>query len=417
MTTDRIESLKAALAASPDNHVLRMVLADELHAAGRTAEALREWDLVVQAGQSPPARLVEIGQWAVRLDHLALADRCLDAARRQGVVEGVAGLQDEIDAKRRERGVPRLVRLGAAGGDDAEPPSATPEPTITFADLGGLEDVKKIVHRMIILPFRRPELYKKYGRRAGGGVMLYGPPGCGKTMLARATAGECELPFFNIRIEEILSQYLGESERNLHAAFEKARSVAPCVLFLDELDALAYARRKQTGSAGRSVVDQMLQELDAIGADNEGLLVLGATNAPWDVDEALKRPGRFDRVVFVPPPDEPARTDILGRLLRDRQAADVPVKEIAALTALWSGADLRALVDRAVDQVIEEALEAAAEPPLARRHFDGPLNEMRPSTLEWLGRARNYVEFSNRAERYRDVEQYLKSKEVRKLGL
>jgi AAA+ superfamily predicted ATPase len=418
MTLDRIESLRAALAASPENQVLRMVLADELLAAGRGSESLVEWAVVVRVGEAPSVRLVEIGTLALEHGQLTLAALCLEGARTRGVVDGVAALQEALDGERRERGVPRLVRVESTGGDDAEPPdSLEPEATITFADIGGLAEVKKIIHRMIILPFRRPDLYKKYGRRAGGGVMLYGPPGCGKTMLARATAGECELPFYNVRIEEILSRWLGDSERNLHAAFEKARSVAPCVLFLDEIDALAYARHKQEGGAGRSIVDQLLQELDAIGAENEGLLILAATNAPWDVDEALKRPGRFDRVVFVPPPDETARVEILRRLLVDRPVAGSPVDDLARATTLWSGADLRALVDRALDAVIDEAIEGSAEPPLERKHFDAGLKEMRPTTLDWLGRARNYVEFSNRTERYRDVEQFLKSKEVRRLGL
>src|SRR3712207_3865412 len=192
---------------------------------------------------------------------------------------------------------------------------------------------------------------------------------CGKTLLARATAGECGLPFFNIRIEDILDPYIGVSEGNLHAAFEAARASAPCVLFLDELDAVAYARRKQQGGGARALVDQLLQELDAIGSDNRQVLVLAATNAPWDVDDALKRPGRFDRMVFVPPPDAPARERILELHLADPPTADgLNPGDYAARTPLFSGADLRHLAERAVDSAIDETLSGGGDVPVAQTH-------------------------------------------------
>jgi SpoVK/Ycf46/Vps4 family AAA+-type ATPase len=288
-------------------------------------------------------------------------------------------------------------------------------PAVMFADVGGLEDVKKAIHRTIILPFQRHDLYEKYRRGAGGGVLLFGPPGCGKTLLARATAGECGLPFSNVRIEEILDPYFGISERNLHDAFVQARTFAPCVLFLDELDAIAFARRKHVGNVGRQLVDQLLQELDAIGADNDDILVLAATNAPWDVDEAMKRPGRFDRVVFVPPPDAAARAHILALHLADRPTEEIDVARIAKQTPLFSGADLEALVERAIDLVIDHALESGHERPLTTRDVERALASMRASTLEWIATARNYVEFANQGGRYDEVAGFLVSTEARSI--
>ena len=188
-------------------------------------------------------------------------------------------------------------------------------------------------------------------------------------MLARATAGECGLPFLNVRIEEILDPYFGAGAQPARC-LRAGPAFAPCVLFLDELDAIGFARRKHAGMPGAPLVDQVLQELDAIGCDNEGILVLAATNAPWDVDEALKRPGRFDRMVFVPPPDEPARERILALHLGGHPGG-MDCEKLARATPLFSGADLRALVERAIDAVIDEALDsgrrAAADDP---EHLD-----------------------------------------------
>ena len=281
----------------------------------------------------------------------------------------MADLQRDVDAS---LGVDAVVRVADVSADPTAPPIELERGNpVTFDDIGGLDEIKKAIHRTIILPYRRPELYERYGRRAGGGVLLFGPPGCGKTMLARATAGECGLPFSNVRIEEILDPFLGMSERNLHDVFVQARSAAPCVLFLDELDAIGFARRKHTGSAGRPLVDQLLQELDSIGSENEGILVLAATNAPWDVDEALKRPGRFDRVLFVPPPDEPARRRILELNLRSRPTGEASSSAASRRRRASSAAPTcGALVERAVDAVIDEALDTGTEPPLAGEHLE-----------------------------------------------
>ena len=410
--SDRIDALRAALAADGSNSPLRLLLAETLAAAGRRGEALDEYAVLLRDRALAGRDAVAGARVALDLGRLDLVAELLGLAREAGVTEGVAEIQAQLDGRLGSGG---LVPLGRSDDDEEQRGPGRLEleahERVTFADVGGLAEVKKAVTRLIILPYQRPELYLKYGRGAGGGVLLYGPPGCGKTMLGRATAGECELPFSNVRIEEILDPWFGASERNLHGAFDEARAAAPCVLFLDELDAIGFARRKYVGSAGRPLVDQLLQELDGIGSDNRDLLVLGATNAPWDVDEALKRPGRFDRMLFVPPPDEPARARILELLLSARPAEGVDIGKLARETRLFSGADIRALVERAVDDVIEEALDTGGEPPLAMRHLEQVLRGMQPSTLEWLATARNHVEFANEGGRYDDVAKFLRSGE------
>lgn len=412
MSEHRIESLRRAVAASPEDPMLRLMLAEELHNAGQAAQALDEYDHLLTQGADLTDSLVTIGELAAGEGRLPLLRACLERARQAGIVEGVGKLQRLVEEQLAARGAIRVTADGRSGERrDGPLPSAE---TLTFDQIGGMIEVKQLIHRMIILPLSRPELYAKYGRKTGGGVLLYGPPGCGKTMMARATAGECGLPFVNVRIEDVMDPYLGVSEQNLHAAFETARAQAPCVLFLDELDALAFARHKHHGSDARRLVDVLLQELDAIGSDNDGVLVLAATNAPWDVDEAMLRPGRFDRVVFVPPPDEPARAEILRVLLAAAPTQDIQPERLAESTALFSGADLRAVTERAIDAVIDEALRTGAEPPLRMAQLEQAIAELRPSTVDWLVRAKAYVEFANQSERYAEVAKYLAAKEVRR---
>ncbi|HYP22404.1 MAG TPA: ATP-binding protein, partial [Actinomycetota bacterium] len=233
----------------------------------------------------------------------------------------------------------------------------------------------------------------------------------------RATAGECNVPFVNVRIEDVLDPYMGMSERKLHSAFQFARASAPCVLFLDEIDGLGFARSRHVSATSRTLVDLLLQELDAIGAENDDLLILAATNAPWDVDEALLRPGRFDRRIFVPPPDEEARRHIFEVVSERVPNRSLDARGLAKRTPLYSGADIRALIERATDAVIDEALDGGGEPPLETRHLEAVMPAIHPTTLEWLERARHYVEFANQGGRYSEIETYLKRRDVqRQLG-
>jgi SpoVK/Ycf46/Vps4 family AAA+-type ATPase len=180
---------------------------------------------------------------------------------------------------------------------------------IDFRDVGGLEKIKEEIALKVIHPLKNPDIYKAFGKKIGGGILLYGPPGCGKTLLARATAGEINANFISIGLTEVLDMWVGNSEKNLHEIFQNARRNTPCVLFFDEVDALGASRTDMRQATGRFLINQFLDELDGVKYSNEGILILGATNTPWYLDTAFRRPGRFDRVIFVSPPDTPAREE------------------------------------------------------------------------------------------------------------
>ena len=280
---------------------------------------------------------------------------------------------------------------------------------VDFSDVGGLDAVKKQIRKKIILPFQKPSLFQRFKKRVGGGILLFGPPGCGKTLLARATAGECDAHFFNVAISDVLDMYIGESEAKLHAIFEQARAETPSVIFFDEIEALGGKRQYTRESTASKLVSQFLAEMDGFNQNNTGVLILGATNVPWAVDPAFRRPGRFDRLMFVPPPDRRARLAILHLLVHDRPTdSDLGLDFIAERTSGFSGADLANLVEMATDEAIEASIEAGEERPLVAGHLRDALKETKATTLEWLTTARNYARYANEGGQYDEVLDFLR---------
>ncbi|MGH7341335.1 MAG: AAA family ATPase, partial [Candidatus Rokuibacteriota bacterium] len=193
----------------------------------------------------------------------------------------------------------------------------------------------------------------------------------------------------------------------LHGVFEQARAHAPCVLFFDEVDALGASRSDMKRSAGRQLINQFLSELDGVKSSNEGVLILGATNAPWHLDPAFRRPGRFDRILFVPPPDADARAAILRIHVRGKPVEDLDFASLAKKTADFSGADLKAVVDLAVESKLKEAMKAGVPKPLATKDLAAAASSVKPSTREWFSTARNYALYSNQAGLYDDILKFL----------
>jgi SpoVK/Ycf46/Vps4 family AAA+-type ATPase len=285
--------------------------------------------------------------------------------------------------------------------------------SVRLDDVGGMHDVKRRLELAFLGPLRNPRLRTLFGKSLRGGLLLYGPPGCGKTFLARAVAGEMGARFISLSVVDVLDMWMGSSERNLHNVFETARRSAPCVLFLDELDALGHRRSQLNSSAMRTLGNQLLAELDGVDAGNEGVFVLAATNAPWDVDAALRRPGRLDRMVLVLPPDAAARAAILTYHLRDRPVAGVDLDRLAAATDDFSGADLAHLCESTAELAIEDAVITGEARMIEHRDFDAALRDIRPSTGDWFAAARNVAQFANEGGVYDDLVAYLKKHRLR----
>uniref|UniRef100_UPI001BDDC431 ATP-binding protein n=1 Tax=Pseudonocardia lacus TaxID=2835865 RepID=UPI001BDDC431 len=319
----------------------------------------------------------------------------------------------DFDWERAEDDVSDVPQLEPAFVEEAGDPVVEDvlhsTPPVRLADVGGMEQVKERLELSFLGPMRNPEMAKAFGKGLAGGLLLYGPPGCGKTFLARAVAGELGAGFSEVGISDVLDMWMGRSERNLAEIFRVARRKAPHVLFLDEIDALGQKRSHLTHSAGlRNVVNQLLTEMDSLSGKNEGVFVLGATNHPWDIDSALRRPGRFDRMLLVLPPDEPARAAILRHHLQKRPIEGIDLDKLVKATDGYSGADLAHLCDTAAERALAESVRSGQVRPLTTKDVLRAAREVQPSTGPWFATARNVALFGNSDGSYDELAAFLK---------
>ncbi|MHA6785870.1 AAA family ATPase [Pseudonocardia saturnea] len=384
-----LASLLAAVDATPDDVPLRLHVADLLASRDRLPEALTHCTQALSRAPSDPQAV-------------AMLQRLTTAIARP--------VEPQFDWGRAEEQIGPVAEPEFA--QEYRPDAVTEDverPSLRLADVGGMEQVKERLELTLLGPMRNPEMAKAFGATTGGGMLLYGPPGCGKTYLARAVAGELGASFYEVGIADVLDMYTGSSERNLTQIFAAARRNAPCVLFFDEVDALGRKRSHlANASSMRNTVNTLLAEMDSLGGVDDGVFVLGATNHPWDIDTALRRPGRFDRMLLVLPPDAPARAAILRHHLRDRPLAGIDLDALARSTEHFSGADLAHLCTTASERALADSMRAGALRPVGMADFGVAMREVRPSTGPWFATARNVVAFANTDGSYDDLAAYLK---------
>jgi SpoVK/Ycf46/Vps4 family AAA+-type ATPase len=421
-----IAAMQAAVDAAPDNAALRAHLAGLRLRAGDHEAALAEARTALMTMPDSTAALAVARDAARLTGDDAQAEsfgRMLAALQGRepfdlppaGPAQPAPASHQRLRAGHEDR--PRNVVEDDELFDDDEDVAAqlglSPAGAgVTMADVAGMAEVRERLELAFLGPLRNPELRALYGKSLRGGLLLYGPPGCGKTFLARAVAGELGAAFFAVGLNDVLDMWLGESEHRLHAIFQAARRSAPCVVFLDEIDALGQKRSQLRHSAGRNVVNQLLAELDGASSDNDGVFVLAATNHPWDVDTALRRPGRLDRTVLVLPPDEPARAEILRNCLREPPTEEVDVERIAARTDGCSGADLVHLVEVAVEHALGDSIRSGTARPVTQRDLERARKEVSASTRPWFATAHNYALYANQDGTYDDLLTYIRSKKL-----
>lgn len=411
--SEACDVLRKSLETLPGNIQLQITLAETFFKDGQVSHALAIAETLAGANKENAnvqllyAKLLQAdGDPSQATDKYRLAIE-LDPEIKDPALESLLGL-DQFQEEQSEGRIPISFDGPEISEDDFEESAIEMEkPSTNFANVGGMESVKEDVRVKIIYPLQHADMYAAYGKKIGGGILLYGPPGCGKTLMARATAGEVQARFLSVGISDVLDMWIGGSEKNLHQLFQQARRSKPCVVFFDEVDALGASRSDMRKSGGRHLINQFLSELDGVEEDNDGLLFLAATNAPWHLDSAFRRPGRFDKIIFVPPPDKEARQEILKIALENKPCESIDYGKVAAKMQHFSGADISAVVDQTIEEKLKEAVKTGLPKPITTKDLIRTTKLVRPSTSEWFSAARNHALYSNESGAYDPILEYL----------
>lgn len=464
MSDSVIAAMEAAVAADPENPALREHLASLLAEANRMDEA---WTHAVAGLTHAPANTALL---RVAADAGDATGRASEAAGYRTLLNALGGAAAPSSAAPATPPppAPAAAPTTPAGSDAPAPPWATSEdgpsdssddlpfgddepqkqrmpagdvpdsvdelvdmwgesdapsePTVGemsrdrfyLRDVGGMDDVKKRLQVSFLAPMQNPEMRAAFGKSMRGGLLLWGPPGCGKTFIAKAVAGELDANFYHVGLSDVLDMYIGSSEKNVTQIFDIARRNSPCVLFLDEVDALGQKRTHLRGGSGmRNVVNQLLQEMDGATSNNEGVFILAATNHPWDIDSALLRPGRLDRTVLVLPPDQLAREAILELHLRGRPVEKLDLQKVAKHTNGLTGADLSLVCEQATEYAMTDSIETGTVRPITMKDLGRAVKDVRPSHGPWVESAKNYAMFNNDDGRYDDLLTWIKQNKIK----
>jgi AAA+ superfamily predicted ATPase len=448
-----IASLRRAVEAMPDDLALRLHLAGLLLSAGQRDECIRHLGAIVHVDPANGEALRLLQQASDRPvsdppEAAAPADPGAAAGPASPPPADDAGPAAGVPAAASPgggspaAGNPTAGNPGSAGsgfnwaeaeselagvlppmfvtadGAAAEEPGADPSaysserPALRLADVAGMTEVKARLEAAFLAPLRNPELRRLYHKSLRGGLLLYGPPGCGKTFIARAVAGELGAQFMAVSFADIIDMFIGQSERNIRDLFAVARSKAPCVLFLDEVDAIGQKRSQLRSAPMRSAVNQLLLELDDVSGGNEGIFVLAASNHPWDVDSALRRPGRFDRTLLVLPPDARAREAVFRFHLRDRPVGGIELARLAQLTEGYSAADIAHVCESAAELALLDSARSGEIRLIGTADLTAAVSQISPSIGSWFDSARNVALFANEGGAYNDLVAYLKKRKM-----
>ena len=453
----QIESLRLALQHSPENVPLLLLYAKacadefqltdartayltvvrmDVHSAeaklglaqvamleGKTSEAIVRAEQLAEEQPNCASAFVFLSRLVAGEGDLTRARTLFERAKNLDPSLSDEGLEKTLATDRGSENKPKKGGISSGGdliesvdSDDGYPRGGAAfdlgladfgKPKLAFKDIGGMDALKEEIRMKIIYPLQHAELFKAYDKKVGGGVLLYGPPGCGKTLISKATAGEIQANFISLGLHQIIDMWIGNSEKNMHEVFEQARKNAPCILFFDEVDALASDRKDLRQSAGRNLINQFLSEMDGAESENEGVLIISATNAPWHIDPAFLRPGRFDRSLFVPPPDEGARSSIIEVMSAKKPIGELDPRALAKKTDGFSGADLKAVFDLATEDVLNQAMKTGKVIPLNTKDLIKSAARHKPTTRAWFESAKNYALYANQSGFYDDVLNHL----------
>jgi transitional endoplasmic reticulum ATPase len=279
------------------------------------------------------------------------------------------------------------------------------KPKIKFEDIAGLENVKERIKEVIVYPFEHPEEYEYYKVSRGGGILLYGPPGCGKTMIAAAAAAECNAVFISLKISDIKDKYVGESEKKIKEIFNLAREHERAIVFFDEIDAIASNRSDSSEGYEKSLVNELLAQMDGVDTKSSNqYLLLAATNIPWTIDTALRRPGRFDKSVFIPQPDLEARKKLFEIYLRNRPVSStVKIEELASMTRGYASSEISFICEEAARIPLKEALSGRKRREISMNDLKQVISETQTILVSWYSKALKEVKISGEEETFAEL--------------